>query len=97
MEFVVGDLLDSGSLATAMQGCELVFHVAATSEYWRAGKETVYRVNVEGTRHVMEAALEAGVERVVHTSSVAALGYPSPGKLIDEAQAFPPKLVALRT
>jgi dihydroflavonol-4-reductase len=92
VEFVVGDILDSGSLATAMQDCELVYHVAATSEYWRAGKETVYRVNVEGTRHVMEAALEAGVERVVHTSSVAAMGYPPRDKLIDETQAFPPGL-----
>ena len=75
-----------------MQGCELVYHVAATSEYRRVGKETVYRVNVEGTRHVMEAALQARVEQVVHTSSVAALGYPPQGKLTDEAQAFPPDL-----
>ncbi len=92
VEFVLSDLLDLDSLTAAMQGCELVFHVAATSEYWRVGKETVYRVNVEATRHVMGAALQARVERVVHTSSVAALGYPPPGKLIDEAQEFPPDL-----
>lgn len=92
VEFVVGNILDPDSLAKAMAGCQLVFHVAATAEYWRSSKETVYRVNVEGTRNVLQAALAAGVERLVHTSSVAALGYPPRGKLADEGQVFPPTL-----
>jgi len=92
VEFVVGDILDLDSLEAAMRGCQVVFHVAATSQYWRSGRETIYRVNVEGTRHVMQAALAAGVERVVHTSSVAALGYAPRGKLTDESQVFPPEL-----
>jgi dihydroflavonol-4-reductase len=92
VEYVVGDILDPDSLTTAMLGCKLVFHVAATAQYWRVGKETVYRVNVEGTRNVMQAALSAGVERVVFTSSVAALGYPRRGNLMDESQAFPSAL-----
>jgi dihydroflavonol-4-reductase len=75
-----------------MQDCELVFHVAAMSQYWRSSKETIYRVNVEGTRNVMQAALATGVERLVHTSSVAALGYPPRGRLADESQPFPPEL-----
>jgi dihydroflavonol-4-reductase len=90
VEYVVGDILDPDSLATAMGGCRVVFHVAATAHYWRAGKETLYRVNVDGTRNVMQAALTAGVERVVHTSSVAALGYPPRGTMADESQVFPP-------
>ena len=92
VEYTVGDILDPDSLVTAMQDCELVFHVAAMAQYWRSGKETVYRVNVDGTRNVMQAALVAGVERVVHTSSVAALGYPPRGILADESQPFPTEL-----
>jgi len=92
VEYVTGDILDPDSLATAMRGCDVVFHVAAMSQYWRSGKETLYRVNVDGTRHVMQAALAAGVGRVVHTSSVAALGYPPRGALADETQVFPLKL-----
>ena len=92
VEYITGEILDVDSLVGAMQGRDLVFHVAAMSQYWRMDKETVYRVNVEGTRNFMQAALAAGVERVVHTSSVAALGYPPRGRLADESQPFPPEL-----
>jgi dihydroflavonol-4-reductase len=92
VDYAVGDILDSDSLLAAMQGCELVFHVAAMSQYWRSSKETVYQVNVEGTRNVVQAALAAGVQRVVHTSSVAALGYPPHGTAADESQVFPTEL-----
>jgi dihydroflavonol-4-reductase len=92
VEYAVGDILDPDSLLVAMQGRELVFHVAAMSQYWRSSKETVYQVNVEGTRNVMRAALAAGVQRVVHTSSVAALGYPPRGSMADESQDFPSEL-----
>jgi dihydroflavonol-4-reductase len=92
VEYAVGDILDPDSLLAAMQGCELVFHVAAVSQYWRSSKETVYRVNVEGTRNVLQAALAVGVQRVVHTSSVAALGYPPRGTTADESQVFPTEL-----
>jgi dihydroflavonol-4-reductase len=92
VDYAVGDILDPDSLLAAMQGRELVFHVAAMSQYWRSSKETVYRVNVEGTRNVVQAALAAGVQRVVHTSSVAALGYPPHGTAADESQVFPTEL-----
>jgi dihydroflavonol-4-reductase len=92
VEYVTGDILDPESLGTAMQGCDLVFHVAAMSQYWRSNRETVYRVNVNGTRCVMQAALAACVQRVVHTSSVAALGYPADKTLADESQVFSPDL-----
>ena len=92
VECVTGDILDAESLVSAMQGCQVVFHVAGLAQYWRSGRETVYRVNVEGTRNVMQAALAAGVERVVHTSSVAAIGYAPPGALADESQTFPDEL-----
>jgi dihydroflavonol-4-reductase len=78
VEQAVGDILEPTTVARAVEGCDLVFHVAALASYWRARREQVYQANVEGTRIVMEACLRAGVGRVVHTSSVAAIGI-SPG------------------
>ncbi|HIC88182.1 MAG TPA: SDR family NAD(P)-dependent oxidoreductase [Anaerolineae bacterium] len=87
-EPVVGDVLDPDSLQKAMQGCDVVFHVAGVADYWQADRERMYQVNVEGTRYVMEAALAAGVERVVYTSSAAALGIPYRSCPADEGQRF---------
>jgi dihydroflavonol-4-reductase len=90
-ESVVGDVLDPASLVSAMDGVDWIFHVAAISDYWRQeGTARLYRVNVEGTRHTLEAALAAGVRRVVFTSSAAALGVPPSdgGHLLDESATF---------
>ena len=87
-ELVVGDVLDPPSLAAACAGCALLFHVAAVADYWRTPAERIYRVNVEGTRNVLAAALETGVERLVYTSSIGALGVPAPGQLLDESATF---------
>lgn len=88
VEFVIGDLCDVDAVTRAVAGCDVVFHVAALSSYWRARREQVYRVNVEGTRVVMEACLRAGVGRVVHTSSIAAIGIPPRGVLGTETTPF---------
>jgi dihydroflavonol-4-reductase len=69
-----GSLEDAPSLARAVAGCRYVFHVAADYRLWVPDPAPMFRANVEGTRALMEAALDAGVERVVHTSSVATLG-----------------------
>ena len=92
-ELAIGDILDPPSLAAAMRGCALVFHVAAVSDYWRTPPERIYRVNVEGTRNVLVAAQEARVERLIFTSSAGALGLPRPGCLLDESAIFnlPPR------
>jgi len=74
VEHVVGDLTQPESVARAMQGIEVVFHAAAWMGSSDPGK--LYAVTVEGTRTVLRCAREAGVRRVVHTSSVAALGVP---------------------
>ncbi|MGC8878093.1 MAG: SDR family oxidoreductase [Anaerolineae bacterium] len=90
---VVGDILDPDSLCAAMQGCALVFHVAAVAQYWRNHADWVYRVNVEGTRNVVRAALRCGAERLVYTSSSAAIGpAPHPNAPVDETQRFPEAL-----
>ena len=73
-ELALGDLTDAASLARAAAGCRYVFHVAADYRFWVPDPEAMLRANVEGTLAVMRAAQAAGVERIVHCSSVAALG-----------------------
>ena len=72
---VVGDLRDAGSIEKALSGCEVVFHVAADYRLWVRDPAEMYRSNVEGTRSLLEAARKQGVRRVVHTSSVATMGF----------------------
>jgi dihydroflavonol-4-reductase len=89
-ETCVGDVLDSvDTLTEVMTGSTWVFHTAAISDYWRyRGHDRLYRTNVEGTRNVLAAALRAGVERVVLTSSIGALGVPASGRALTEADRF---------
>jgi dihydroflavonol-4-reductase len=74
VETCVGSLDDSESLAAAVAGCRFLFHVAADYRLWVPDPEAMYRTNVVGTELLMRAALAAGVERVVYTSSVAVIG-----------------------
>jgi dihydroflavonol-4-reductase len=90
LEHCYGDILEPDAVREAVRGCDAVFHVAALSSYWRAKSPDVYRVNVEGTRIVMDACLRAGVGRVVHTSSCAAIGVRRDGRPSDETQPFDP-------
>jgi len=83
-ERVTGDLCDPASIEKAMAGCDTVFHVAADYRLWVRDPEQMYRANVEGTRAILNAARKNGVMRVVHTSSVATMGFTSNGHLADE-------------
>lgn len=76
MERVTGDLRDPASLDRAAAGCELAFHVAADYRLWSKHPEQLYASNVEGTRHLLEAAERAAVERIVYTSTVGCIGMP---------------------
>ncbi len=84
VEVVEGDLVDSVSLANACRGCDGLFHVAADYRLWTLNPSEMFRANVEGTRNLMSAAIDAGVGRVVYTSSVATLGLPADGSPGDE-------------
>jgi dihydroflavonol-4-reductase len=85
LEVVEGDLTDAASLVRACDGCEALFHVAADYRLWAPEPEQLYQTNVEGTRALMEAARQAGVARIVYTSSVATLGIPADGRPGDES------------
>ena len=91
VEIVEGDLLDAGSIARAMQDVRYLFHVAADYRLWARNPDQIVRTNVEGTRAVMAAALRAGVERIVHTSSVATLKPRPDGGPSDETCPLPPE------
>ncbi|HEY46242.1 MAG TPA: NAD-dependent epimerase/dehydratase family protein [Anaerolineae bacterium] len=93
VERVVGDILEPETLRSAFKGVDWVFHTAAQSDYWRY-PELVLKTSIEGTRNVMFAAEEAGVQRVMLTSSLAAMGVPGRGELLSEGHNFnlPPNL-----
>ncbi len=78
LEIARGDLVDGAGLRQAVQGVERVYHLASWISY-QAPYKQVHAVNVEGTRHLMEAIRRAGVKRVVHMSSIAAGGPAVPG------------------
>ncbi|MFB6274465.1 MAG: SDR family oxidoreductase [Salinibacter sp.] len=85
VEHAVGDLTRARSLYEAMQDVDRVYHVAAKVSFAPGDREALRRVNADGTANVVNAALEAGVDRLVHTSSMAAFGRPmAPDGLIDE-------------
>jgi dihydroflavonol-4-reductase len=88
VEHFIGDIRDSDSLKKAVRGCDTVFHTAAIVSFWKKKREEQLEINVQGTRNVVDACRECGVEKLVHTSSVAALGYRNDGKLIDETTRF---------
>ena len=79
LERIEGDLRDPDSLQRAVQGCQLVFHVAADYRLWAKNPSELYESNVEGTRHLLEASLKAKVDRVVYTSTVGCIGIPPSG------------------
>jgi dihydroflavonol-4-reductase len=83
VERVEGDLRDPDSLRRAVEGCELVFHVAADYRLWSKHPADLYASNVDGTRNLLEAAARAKVERVVYTSTVGCIGMPA-GRSGDE-------------
>jgi dihydroflavonol-4-reductase len=89
VDHAVGDLTRARTLYDAMQGVDRVYHVAAKVSFAPGDREAVRRVNADGTANVVNAALEAGVDRLVHTSSMAAFGRPAtPDGLIDETTSW---------
>lgn len=87
-EIVRGDVTDRRAVDGAMRGVEVVFHLAAIYALWSPEPERMRRVNVGGTRVVLEAARSAGVRRVVHTSSIARFGGQGPGRAATEESPF---------
>ena len=83
-DVAIGDLCEPESLRKSMQGCDVVFHVAADYRIWVRDPDQMYRANVEGTRAIIQAAQACGVRRVIYCSSVATMGFTKSGQIVDE-------------
>ncbi|MCB1690778.1 MAG: NAD-dependent epimerase/dehydratase family protein [Halioglobus sp.] len=88
VEFVEGNLLDPESLVRAVQGVEQLYHLAALFAIWTKDPDLHFKINVDGARSMLEAAKAAGVEKIVFTSSVAAIGIVGNGGYATEKTAF---------
>lgn len=88
VEFVEGNMLDPDSLKKAVQGVDQLYHLAAMFAIWTKDPDLHYKINVDGARAMMLAAKEAGVEKIVFTSSVAAIGVVPNGGWANEETAF---------
>lgn len=90
---VAGEVNDAASVRRALEGCDTLFHLAAIFKLWLRDQSLIYRVNIDGTRTVLEEAERANVARIVHTSSAITCGFPGPGELSDETKAYQKDLV----
>jgi len=88
VERVMGDVTDSNSVERALEGIEVVYHVAGAVSFWRRERTWLHQVNVQGTQNVVRAALEHGVRRLVYTSSIATIGYRTDGQPADETTPY---------
>ncbi|MEO7312126.1 MAG: NAD-dependent epimerase/dehydratase family protein [Chitinophagaceae bacterium] len=84
-EWFKADILDVVALEEAMEGVSHVYHCAGYVSFNAKDKKELHRVNIEGTANIVNACLDAGVEKLVHVSSVAALGRIRPGQMINES------------
>jgi dihydroflavonol-4-reductase len=84
IEWFMGDLLDLDSLEEALEGVDAVIHAAAQVSFHAADRDQLYEVNVTGTANLVNLCLDLGVQRLVHISSVAALGRKEGTNIIDE-------------
>lgn len=86
IEVALGDMREEAAVRNAMRGVRYLFHVAADYRLWARDKQEIFRTNRDGTKILMQAALDAGVERIVYTSSVATLACDPDGGPADETR-----------
>ncbi len=90
VEIAYGDLRDPDSLKAALEGCDVLYHPAAYYSLWDKNKRLIYDINVDGTRNLMQAALERGLSKVVYTSTVGCIGLTGDERPADEETPLDP-------
>ena len=88
VEHAIGDVRDRDSLRKAVRGCDTVFHTVAVVSYWKKRRPELTQVNVGGTQNVVDVCLELGIDSLIHTSSIAAIGYAGDEQPADESSPF---------
>ena len=88
VEIIYGDILEPETLSGKINDCEIIIHSAAVIAFWNKLWDKVYKINVIGTRNVLEEALKANIKKIVHISSVAAIGYGENGESINESHPY---------
>ncbi len=88
VEHAIGDVRDKEAVRRAMRGMDTVFHTAALVSYWKRKRPELIDVNVGGTQNLVDVCLQEGVDRLVHTSSIAAVGFAGDDRPADESHAF---------
>jgi dihydroflavonol-4-reductase len=91
IEWVEADVLQYSTLFDALEGISVVYHCAAMVSFYAGDKKLMYETNINGTRNLVNACLERGVEWFCHVSSIAALGKTENGELINEETAWIPQ------
>ena len=89
INFVRGDIRKKGSLRAGMEGCDCLIHLAGVSSFWERDKQIYTDINITGMRNVMECALETGVLKVVHLSTMAVYGKPAESPYHEESTIGP--------
>ncbi|HEV7332597.1 MAG TPA: NAD-dependent epimerase/dehydratase family protein [Flavisolibacter sp.] len=90
IRFCKGDITEYSSVIKAMKGCDCAMHAAALTQLWHKDSSQFYRINVMGTRNVLEAALYLGIEKLVFTSSCAVLGPSGDRPVTEDDPRFTP-------
>lgn len=88
IECVIGDITDRDSVIHAVEGVDVIYHVAGAVSFWRRDRARLVEVNVQGTRHIVQAAVRHRVRRLVYTSSIATIGYRDDGHPADETTPY---------
>ncbi len=86
---IIGDVTDKASVLQGMQGCDWVFHLAGLYSFWEPNNHVFKEINIDGTRNVMESALETKVSKVVHVSTVVVYGKPSDNPYTEKSEEGP--------
>ena len=90
-ERITGNILDPESLTEAFRGVDTVYHMAAKVSIMPGEDQMIRKINLEGTRNIIKACIDAGVKKLIYTSTIHALKEPPKGTTVDESLQYDPK------
>jgi len=88
VEYVAADITDADQCLNLVKGCDVVFHVAGDTSFWKPLYARQRAINVDGSRNIAEACVKHGVRRLIHTSTADVFGYSEDGQPVDETTGY---------